>query len=109
MLRIKCRGQRQNKDRRQLGRARLQSCRKSSKSTPALAAEVTPSPAISTKAWNLCKLSLGTRYQVLALQSTHISQKLAIRLSLAKLINQQLHRFHRRQRIQHLAQHPDPR
>src|SRR5580658_7856208 len=52
---------------------------------------------------------LPTEARRRSLQRTHIRQKLAIRFRLAQLVDQQLHRFHRRERVQHLAQDPDPR
>ena len=42
------------------------------------------------------------------LDRAHVVQKLLIVPGLRQLIRQQLHRFNRRQRIQHLAQNPGP-
>src|SRR4051812_35151469 len=41
------------------------------------------------------------------LQRTHIGQEVAIRLGLAELVDQQLHRFYRREWVQDFPQHPD--
>src|ERR1039458_6048254 len=42
------------------------------------------------------------------LQLAHLRQKFAVRPRLSQPLNEQLHSLNRRQRVQHLAQHPDP-
>src|ERR1022692_1728050 len=69
--------------------------------TSALAAEVRSGPR------SICIVGkpASTRKLAPQLQRTHVRQELPVRLRFAQLVDQQLHRFHRRQRVQHLAQH----
>src|SRR3954462_9562029 len=41
------------------------------------------------------------------LESRHVGKEVGVGLGLAQLVDQQFHRFHRGQRVQHLTQYPD--